>query len=371
MPLNESDVRTALSRLEAPGQPGPLAGSPALRSIAVRDAYVIVRLHLLIGEQARIALASSIARALQATDPASHVIVEYLDDEGSVIDVQKFQGQRPQGATPPPQQGANTLKDVSHVIAVGAGKGGVGKSTVAVNLAVALARKNHAVGILDGDIYGPSLPTLLGLDPLEQVVHAGMLQPFAVHRIKAITIGKLVEPDKPLIWRGPKAHAAFSQLVTQTQWGELDYLVIDLPPGTGDVALTMAQAIRLTGAVIVCTPQKVAQDDASRAIAMFQQLGVEILGIVENMSHFVGDDGTVYDLFGRGGARNLARRLGVPFLGEIPLTMALRRNSDAGDPSANFDDPPLADAINAIADNVQRHAAILAAQRRQPTLSIS
>lgn len=371
MPLKEESVRTVLSRVEAPDRAGSLADSPALRSITVRDAYVIVRLHVLIAEKARVTLASSIARALQAADPASHVIVEYLDDEGSVIDAQKFQGRRPEGSTPPPQQSAKPLENVSHIIAVGAGKGGVGKSTVAVNLAVALARKGQAVGILDGDIYGPSLPTLLGLDSLEQVVHAGMLQPFAVHGIKAITIGKLVEPDKPLIWRGPKAHAAFTQLVTQTQWGELDTLIIDLPPGTGDVSLTMAQALRLTGAVIVCTPQKVAQDDASRAIAMFQQLGVEILGVVENMSHFVGDDARVYDLFGRGGARSLAQRLSVPFLGEIPLTMALRRNSDAGDPSANFDDPTLAAALTAVADNVQRHAAILAARRRQPTLSIS
>lgn len=240
------------------------------------------------------------------------------------------------GLKPTPQSGSHPLAGVSKIIAVGAGKGGVGKSTVAVNLAVGLARRGLAVGLMDGDIYGPSLPTLLGLNSLETIVHAGMLQPFFVHGVKAMTIGKLVDPEKPLIWRGPMAHGAFKQLAEQTAWGELDYLIIDLPPGTGDVALTMAQMLRLTGAVVVCTPQKVAQDDAVRAARMFQQLGVEVLGVVENMSYFVGDDGKEYDIFGRGGAEVMAQRLGLPFLGAIPITMALRANSDLGDPSANF-----------------------------------
>jgi ATP-binding protein involved in chromosome partitioning len=148
-----------------------------------------------------------------------------------------------------------------------------------------------------------------------------------------MTLGKLVDADKPLIWRGPMAHGAFKQLTEQTQWGELDYLIIDLPPGTGDVPLTMAQTLRLTGAVIVCTPQKVAQDDASRAARMFQQLGIEILGVVENMSMFIGDDGKEYDIFGRGGAEKMARRLDLPMLGAMPLTMGLRKNSDAGEPT--------------------------------------
>jgi len=171
---------------------------------------------------------------------------------------------------------------------------------------------------------------------MEQHVHEGMLQPYLVHGIKAITIGKLVDPDKPLIWRGPMAHGAFKQLADQTAWGELDYLIIDLPPGTGDVPLTMAQMLRLTGAVIVCTPQRVAQDDAVRATRMFSQLGIEVLGVVENMSYFIGDDQKHYDIFGRGGAEQMAQRLGVPFLGAVPINMALRVNSDAGDPSANF-----------------------------------
>ena len=273
-----------------------------------------------------------------------------------------------------PQEDASALPGVKCAIAIGAGKGGVGKSTVAVNLAVALARRGHAVGLLDGDIYGPSLPTMLGLDTFEPNVVGGMLQPFAVHGIKASTIGKLVEPDKALIWRGPMAHGAFKQLAEQTQWGELDYLIIDLPPGTGDVPLTMAQVLRLTGAVVICTPQKVAQDDAVRAVKMFGQLGIEVIGIIENMSYFIGDDGKEYDIFGRGGAEQMAQRLGVPFLGAVPITMALRQNSDSGDPTANFKEGTnLARDLESLATNFEGQVALATMKLGQssPTLTIS
>jgi len=261
---------------------------------------------------------------------------------------------------------------------VGAGKGGVGKSTVAVNLAVGLARRGHAVGLMDGDIYGPSMPTMLGLDSLETAVMGGMLQPFLVHGIKSMTIGKLVEPEKPLIWRGPMAHGAFKQLVEQTQWGELDYLIIDLPPGTGDVSLTMAQLLKLTGAVVVCTPQKVAQDDAIRAAKMYQQLGIEVLGVVENMSYFIGDDGKEYDIFGRGGAEHMAQRLGVPFLGAVPITMSLRENSDKGNPTANFIEKSpqgriLAGHLDRMVTNLENQVALssMRSSGKRPKLTIS
>ncbi len=267
--------------------------------------------------------------------------------------------------------GGNPLPRVKRIIAVGAGKGGVGKSTLAVNLAVGLARSEGAggggrgklkVGLLDGDIYGPSLPTMIGTDRFEARTAGKMLIPFEVHGVKAMTLGALVEEDKPLIWRGPMAHGAFKQLATQTDWGALDYLIIDLPPGTGDVPLTMSQLLPLTGAVVVCTPQKVAQDDAKRAIAMFRSLGVDVLGLVENMSYFIGDDGKEYDLFGRGGAEMLAQRTGVPFLGAVPINMNLRRNGDAGDPTANFtnDDTLAAElgaVVRALRDQVTVHEA--------------
>jgi ATP-binding protein involved in chromosome partitioning len=292
--------------------------------------------------------------------------------------VMSDQGHRPiSGLKPTPQGQASAMPGVKHIIAVGAGKGGVGKSTVALNLAVGLARKGHAVGLLDGDIYGPSMPTMLGLQALEQVVMQGMLQPFLVHGIKVITIGKLVDPEKPLIWRGPMAHGAFNQLTTQTQWGELDYLIIDLPPGTGDVSLTMAQSLQLTGAVVVCTPQKVAQDDAVRAAKMFQQLGIEVLGVVENMSSFIADDLSPpreYDIFGKGGAEKMAARLGVPFLGAVPITVALRKNSDSGDPTSNFaSGGALPQALETLVANVEKQASLAAIRqgKARPTLNIS
>ena len=234
------------------------------------------------------------------------------------------------------RKSGNPLPQVKHIVAVGAGKGGVGKSTIAVNLAVGLARTGLKVGLMDGDIYGPSLPTMLGTDRYQTRAEGNMLIPFELHGVRAMTIGALVEEDKPLIWRGPMAHGAFQQLAMQTDWGELDYLIIDLPPGTGDVPLTMSQMLPLTGAVVVCTPQKVAQDDAKRAISMFRQLQVEVLGLVENMSYFIGDDGKEYDIFGRGGAEMLAQQTGTPFLGTVPINTNLRRHADAGDPTANF-----------------------------------
>ncbi len=269
---------------------------------------------------------------------------------------------------------SNPLPQVKHVIAVGAGKGGVGKSTVSVNLAVGLARMGARVGLLDGDIYGPSAPTMLGLDELTGAIRNEMLIPFEVHGIRAITIGKLVDPDKALIWRGPMAHGAFKQLALQTEWGELDYLIVDLPPGTGDVPLTLAQLLPLSGAVVVCTPQRVAQDDARRAVRMFQQLGVHVLGVVENMSYFVGDDGKTYDIFGRGGAEIMARTMNLPYLGAIPIHMDLRRNSDEGTPLKNWQgNPTLASELDGVCSRVASQISIATIQGGliQPTLSVT
>jgi ATP-binding protein involved in chromosome partitioning len=332
----------------------------ALQWVSACDSYATIKINLRDGadQPTMVHIAGEADRSIRRAASREGIDVsrlefQFVDQQGEIVfrvggePGNKASGAKPaatpapgggtQGEGPDAGAGGNALPQVRHVIAVGAGKGGVGKSTVAVNLAVGLARAGHSVGILDGDIYGPSLPTLLGLDALEQVVHEGQLQPHQVHGVRAITLGKMVEADKPLIWRGPMAHGAFNQLVTRTRWGELDYLIIDLPPGTGDVPLTMAQTLKLTGAVIVCTPQKVAQDDAVRAVRMFQQLNVEVLGVVENMSFFVGDDGKNYDIFGRGGAEQMAQRLGLPFLGAVPINMALRANGDAGVPSKNFE----------------------------------
>jgi len=271
------------------------------------------------------------------------------------------------------REGSNPLPSVRQIVAVGAGKGGVGKSTISVNLAVGLARTGARVGLLDADIYGPSLPTMLGLEDVPAAARGNTLLPFEVHGIKSMTVGKLVDPDKALIWRGPMAHKAFAQLATQTDWGDLDYLVIDLPPGTGDVALTMSQLLPLSGAVVVCTPQRVALDDARRAVRMFEQLGIPVLGIVENMSRFVGDDGKAYDLFGHGGAETMAATMNLPFLGELPIYPSLRVHSDAGTPLENFTpQAPQRGPLEHICGEVARRLSIAAANRHlvQPTLSV-
>jgi len=248
----------------------------------------------------------------------------------------------------------DVLPQVKNIVAIGAGKGGVGKSTVSVNVAVGLARLGAKVGLMDGDIYGPSMPTMLGIRGIQPEVRANKIIPHHVHGVHAITIGSLVEQDKPLIWRGPMAHGAFKQLLLDnTLWPELDYLIVDLPPGTGDVPLTLCQLLPLTGAVVVATPQRVALDDCIRAIRMFQQLGAPILGIVENMSYMPMPDGSVMDIFGRGGAERAAKEMQLPFLGALPLYTELRVNSDAGQPLKNFEsNPDLRTALEAIVGNL-------------------
>ena len=265
------------------------------------------------------------------------------------------------------------LAGVRNVIAVGAGKGGVGKSSIAVNLAVGLARLGARVGLLDGDIYGPSLETMLGLGESTPTARGNMLDPFEVAGIKAMTIARLVDPEKPMIWRGPMAHKAFSQLLMQTTWGELDYLLVDLPPGTGDVPLSLAQQLPITGSVIVCTPQRVAQDDARRAVRMFQQLDVGILGVVENMSWFIGDDGREYDIFGRGGAEAMAAGMNLPFLGAIPMHMKMRIHADEGTPAANYEiDEMITSRLEGLCESLAQQVSIasMSGKMVQPTISV-
>lgn len=401
MAFGKEHIVAAARRVKVPGTDATLAQAGTVEWAAICDGHASVKVHLPdgIASSARASIAAGVDRAVTGaaiamSAPLIQLIVEFVDQQGTVVDAVTFRqrseaakpepsaqpnpqqgdGHRPIGGLQPtsPQAGAKPLANVKHIIAVGAGKGGVGKSTVSVNLAVGLAKRGHAVGLLDGDIYGPSLPTMLGLDTMDQVALQGMLQPFLVHGIKAITIGKLVDADKPLIWRGPMAHGAFKQLTDQTSWGELDYLIIDLPPGTGDIALTMAQTLRTRGAVIVCTPQRVALDDAHRALRMFQQLGIDILGVVENMSVFIGDDGKRYDIFGSGGAQLMAQRTNVPYLGGIPITMALRENSDNGNPSANFaGKAALRDALETLVTNLESQVALAEMKPGAPTMKIS
>ena len=225
------------------------------------------------------------------------------------------------------------IPGVGAIIAVASGKGGVGKSTVAVNLALGLRDLGLKVGILDADIYGPSLPKLLAIREKPETIGGTRLKPIVRHGVPVMSIGFLVEEETPMIWRGPMVMSALTQMLREVEWGELDVMVVDMPPGTGDAQLTMAQQVPLKGAVIVSTPQDLALIDARRGIAMFRRVNVPVLGIIENMSTFICPHcGTRSDIFGHGGARREAERLGVPFLGEVPLAIDIREKSDAGAP---------------------------------------
>ena len=239
---------------------------------------------------------------------------------------------------PAPKMGQIGLTAKS-VIAVGSGKGGVGKSTIAATLALGLKRAGSKVGLMDADVYGPSIPHLLGLTGRPEA-RENKLQPIlAAGDMPVMSMGFLVPPGEAVVWRGPMLHGAITQFLRDTAWGDLDYLIIDMPPGTGDIALTLSQMLPLTGAVVVCTPQEVALLDAVKAIAMFRKVNIPVLGMVENMSGFIcPDTGKRYDIFGSGGARRRAADLDVPFLGEVPLNMQIRINGDAGVTMENFDD---------------------------------
>ncbi len=261
--------------------------------------------------------------------------------------VQPHQARRPDGA-----QGD---ADIKHVIAVSSAKGGVGKSTTAVNLAVSLAKGGLKVGLLDADVHGPSLPRLVGLHGAQASTgeHKGrrMITPLTAHGISTMSIGYLTPDDGPVVWRGPMVQGAMSKMLWDVSWGDLDYLIIDMPPGTGDAQLGLAQDIKPKAAIIVSTPQDLALADARKGVLMFEKVDILIAGIVENMSVFICPDcGSSHHIFGSGGARDEATKLGVPFLGEAPLHMAVRESGDAGVPIATGDSPQ-ARAFDAIADN--------------------
>ena len=229
--------------------------------------------------------------------------------------------------------GKRGVPGIASIIAVASGKGGVGKSTTAVNLALALKANGLRVGLLDADIYGPSMPRLLNIRGRPQTVDGKILKPMENYGLKVMSMGFLVEEETPMIWRGPMVVSALAQMLREVEWGELDVLVVDMPPGTGDAQLTMAQQVPLAGAVIVSTPQDLALIDARKGLNMFRKVDVPLLGIVENMSYFIAPDtGKRYDIFGHGGAKREAERLGVTFLGEVPLEMQIRETSDTGEP---------------------------------------
>ena len=232
------------------------------------------------------------------------------------------------------QQGPSPLPGINHVVAVGSGKGGVGKTTVAVNLAVALGKMGYRVGLIDADIYGPNVPMMLGVSRQPNVVGENRIEPIQSHGVKCISVGLISPGDKPMVMRGPMLHQIVRQFLQQVEWGELDYLLVDLPPGTGDVVISLVQTVPLTGAVVVSTGSSVALQDARKALEMFHQVKVEVLGMVENMSQMRMPDGSMLDVFGAGGTERTAAQFGLEFLGSVDLNPAVRKGGDTGMPVA-------------------------------------
>ncbi len=260
---------------------------------------------------------------------------------------------------------------VRNAIAVGSGKGGVGKSTVAVNLAIALAQMGAKVGLLDADIYGPNVPTMMGVTKLPPP-KSDKIVPAEAYGVKMMSIGFLVKADQPLIWRGPMLHSAIRQFISDVEWGDLDYLIIDLPPGTGDAPLSLAQSLSLSGSIVVTLPQDVSLEDARRGLYMFRQLEVPVFGVVENMSYLELPDGTRMDIFGTGGGEKLARETGVPFLGAIPMDPVVRQGGDVGKPVVvEYPDSPVAEAMRDIARQTAAQASIAAFQQRNKRIPIN
>lgn len=273
------------------------------------------------------------------------------------------------------QRGVQLLPNVKNIVAVASGKGGVGKSTTAVNLALALAAEGASVGILDADIYGPSQPMMMGIEGRPESTDGKTMEPLENYGVQVMSIGFLVEPDSAMIWRGPMATQALEQLLRQTNWRDLDYLVVDMPPGTGDIQLTLSQRVPLTGALIVTTPQDIALLDAKKGIRMFEKVGVPILGIVENMAvHVCEKCGHVEHIFGAEGGRKLAAEYGMDYLGALPLNLSIRVQADSGRPSVVSDpEGEIAGLYKAVA----RQMAVKIAQRAKdysakfPTITIS
>jgi ATP-binding protein involved in chromosome partitioning len=338
----KDDVLAALGKISSPdGKPLPATGT--LSEVIATDGKVFFSITVDAGDVKRWEPVRERAEAaVRATPGVTSALVALTGERApgagaaSQRRPQPAQspagGARPQpsGHAAPPQAG---IPGVEAIIAVASGKGGVGKSTTAVNLALGLRDLGLKVGILDADIYGPSMPKLLAIRERPQTIGGNRLRPIARHGIAVMSIGFLIEEETPMIWRGPMVMSAITQMLRDVEWGTLDVMVVDMPPGTGDAQLTMAQQVPLKGAVIVSTPQDLALIDARRGIAMFRRVNVPVLGIVENMSYFMCPHcGERSDIFGHGGARHEAERLDVPFLGEVPLDMEIRETSDAGLP---------------------------------------
>ena len=343
-------IKAALARVEIPGG-GELAVYGGLSEIIVTTGAVAFAISVAPGMEAAFGPARVAAQAAaEKVAEGRKVMVSVTSDRAQAATGQP-RGAAAQPHARPLPSGREAVTNIRHIVAVGSGTGGVGKSTVAVNLALSFAAEGLRTGILDADLYGPSIPKLLGLEGQPAVRDDGIFAPHQAYGLKAMSIGSMLTANQAVVWRGPMATSALRQLLRESDWGQLDVLVVDLPPGTGDIQISLVQQVPLLGAVIVSTPQDLALIDAKKAMDMLVRTDVPILGLVENMSYFVAPDtGNRYDIFGHGGAQAAARAFNVPFLGEIPLVMSIRETSDAGKPVvATHPNGPEAQAFRAIA----------------------
>src|SRR5471030_606760 len=352
MSLDRAQIDTALSGLIDPNTSRTFADTKSIRSVAVDGANVSV--NIVLGYPAKSqfdAIRALVANAIASVPGVAGVQVTVAS----------------QVVAHAVQRGVKLLPNVKNIIAVASGKGGVGKSTTAVNLALALAAEGASVGMLDADIYGPSLPMMLGISGRPESPDNTSMNPMIGHGIQANSIGFLIEQDNPMVWRGPMVTSALEQLLRQTNWKDLDYLVVDMPPGTGDIQLTLSQKVPVTGAVIVTTPQDIALLDARKGLKMFEKVGIPILGIVENMStHICSNCGHAEEIFGSGGGAKMCADFGVEFLGALPLTMAIREQTDSGTPTVVAEpDGPVA----AIYKDIARKIAVQIAEKAKDMTS--
>jgi ATP-binding protein involved in chromosome partitioning len=380
MSVSRDAVIGSLARIPGPDGATPLDRSPALSEILIQNDKVVFSIAIDPRRAREMEpLRKAAEDAVAALPGVGSVLVSLTADQASVRATTPASPPKPAnehaGHAHPPAPRAPTptgrqIPGVKHIVAVASGKGGVGKSTTAANLALALRSLGLRIGLLDADIYGPSVPRLFGITGKPALKDGRTLVPFEPFGIKIMSIGFLVEEETPMVWRGPMVMSAVTQFLREVEWGELDILVVDMPPGTGDAQLTLAQNVPISGAVIVSTPQDLALIDARRGVAMFQKVQVPILGVVENMSYFLCPTcGTRHDIFAHGGAQAEATKLGVPFLGEIPLTMAIREQADAGSPIVVADPASPHTAIYlAIAEKVRDRLAAGGLLRAAPAI---
>jgi ATP-binding protein involved in chromosome partitioning len=347
MAVAKEQVLAELAKVASPNGT-PLTATKALSDVVVTDGKVFFSIAV---DAAEVKNWESVRQRAEAAVRA----IPGVESAMVALTAERKSGSAPAPRAAPRGETAVGVPGVEAIIAVASGKGGVGKSTTAVNLALGLRDLGLKVGILDADIYGPSLPKLLAIKERPRTLGGTRLEPIMRYGLTVMSIGFLIEEETPMIWRGPMVISALTQMLREVEWGTLDVMVVDMPPGTGDAQLTMAQQVPLRGAVIVSTPQDLALIDARRGIAMFRRVNVPVLGIVENMSTFICPQcGTRSDIFGHGGARHEADRLGVPFLGEVPLHMTIREKSDSGQPVVSTEpDGPHAVIYRGIAEKVR------------------